>query len=200
MPSEFCLWVAAFRRFHEASNLKQQPIATQQGYLLQALSAGLQEIVERKLTPNMPLFGPAGCLDILKVEFRMMYPIFNRRVDFFQVVRESGENADDYLRHLTSLAEMADLGAMTQEELTTFRFIWSCNDKHLREQIFQLRRKDATAVREAVAQYELHQKAETALQLKEAPIAEITDKQAGQRKTTTSSNVQTAQDSTSTIR
>ena len=105
-----------------------------------------------------------------------MYPIFNRRVDFFQVVRESGENADDYLRRLTSLAEMA----MTQEELTTFRFIRSCNDKHLREQIFQLKRKDAMAVSEAVAQYELHQKEETALQLKEVPIAAIMDKQAGQ--------------------
>ena len=58
-PSEFRLWVSAFRRFHEASNLKSQSIATQQGYLLQALSSELQDIVEQKLTTTMPIFGPA---------------------------------------------------------------------------------------------------------------------------------------------
>ena len=163
-PSEFRLWVSAFRRFHDASNLKVQSVATQQGYLLQALSAELQEIVEQKLTPSMPLFGPAGCMDILEGEFRTLYPIFNRRVDFFQVKREQGENSEEFLRRLTKLAEMADLGAMSQEELTTFRFIAACDDKRLRDKIFDLKRKDATAVRDAVAQYELQQKAEDALQ------------------------------------
>ena len=170
-PSKFCLWIAAFRRFHEVSNLKQQPVATQQGYLLQALRAGLQEMVER-INASMPLFGPAGCLDILEGEFRTLYPI-HRRVDFFQVVREPGKNADDYLRLLSSLAEMANLGAMTQEEVTTFRFIGSCNDKRLRDKIFELKLKDATAVRDAVAQYELQQKAEAALEYEEAPIAVV---------------------------
>ena len=128
--------------------------------------------MERKLTPSMPL-SDAGCIDIFEGEFRTLYPIFNRRVDFFQVVRDPGENADDYLPRLSSLADMADLVAKTQEELTTFRFIGSCNDKHLCDQIFQLKRKDATAVRDAVAQYVLQQKAEAALQSKEAPIAEV---------------------------
>ena len=36
-PCEFRLWVAAFERFHDASGLKQQSVATQQGYLPQAL-------------------------------------------------------------------------------------------------------------------------------------------------------------------
>ena len=100
-PSEFRLWTAAFRRFYEASNLSAQSVATQQGYLLQALSPELQEVVEQKLTPAMQLFGPAGCLDILEGEFQTLYPIFNRRVDFFQVVREQGENSEEFLRRLT---------------------------------------------------------------------------------------------------
>ena len=86
-PSEFRLCVSAFKRFHEASSLNAQSTATQQGYMLQALSAELQEVMEWKITPGMPRFGPAGCLDILKGEFRILYPIFNRRVEYFQVVR-----------------------------------------------------------------------------------------------------------------
>ena len=119
-PSEFRLWISAFRKFHEASNLQIQSVATQQGYLLQALNSDLQDIVEQKLTPSMQLFGPAGCMDILEGEFRTLYPIFNRQVDFFQVKQEQGENSEEFFRHLSKLAQMADLGAMTQEELTTF--------------------------------------------------------------------------------
>ena len=59
-PSEFRLWVSAFRRFYDASNLKSQSVATQQGYLLQALSWDLQDIVEQKLTTSMPIFGLQG--------------------------------------------------------------------------------------------------------------------------------------------
>ena len=179
-PSEFRMWVAAFRRFHEASNLKSQPIATQQGYLLRALGSDLQDVVEQKLTPTMPLFGPAGCIDILEGEFRAMYPIFSRRVDFFQVKREQGEEPEDFFRRLHKLAQMADLKGMTQEELTTFRFIAACDDKQLRKQIFDLKRKDATAVREAISQYQLQMKAEEALQIS-APIAAVNQQRQGGR-------------------
>ena len=85
-PRQFRLWISAFKRFYEASSLKEQSVATQQGYMLQALSAELQEVVEQKLTPSMPIFGSAGCLDVLEGEFRILCPIFNRQVEYFQVI------------------------------------------------------------------------------------------------------------------
>ena len=88
--SELRLWVAAFQRFYNGSGLGKQSIATQQGFLLQALDAELQEVVSRQITPGIPVFGPAGCLDLLEAEFQSLYPIFNRRVDFFQVRRDQG--------------------------------------------------------------------------------------------------------------
>ena len=69
--------------------------------MLQALSAELQEVVGRKITPGMPIFGPAGCLDILEGEFRIICPIFNRSVEYFQVVREQGESSEDFYCRLT---------------------------------------------------------------------------------------------------
>ena len=75
---------------------------------------------------------------------------------------------------------MADIGAMSQEELTTFRFIAACEDKQLRKHIFDLKRKDATAVREAIAQYQLQQKAEEVLQAP-APVAVVTQQKQGGR-------------------
>ena len=93
-PGEMRLWLASFRRFYDASNLNQQPTATQQGYFLQALDASLQEILERQLCPETSIFGPAGCVDMLEAEFKSLYPVFNRRVDFFRVRRDQGEVTD----------------------------------------------------------------------------------------------------------
>ena len=138
-PGELRLWLAAFRRFYDASNLQQQPVATQQGYFLQALDSSLQEILERQLCPGTSVFGPAGCIDILEAEFKSLYPIFNRRVDFFQVRRDQGESTADFWQRLTKLGDMADLEAVSKEDLTVFRFIDACEDAHLREKIFDLK-------------------------------------------------------------
>ena len=151
-PGEFRLWMAAFHRFYDASNLQHQPVATQQEYLLQALDSLLQEILERQICPGTTVFGPAGCIDMLEAEFKSLYPIFNRRVDFFQVRRDQGEATGDFWQRLTKLGDMADLEAVSKEDLTVFQFIDACQDTHLREKIFDLKCKDATAVKEAIDQ------------------------------------------------
>ena len=167
---------------HDASGLKQQSVATQQGYLLQAIDTNLQDIVARQMTSKMPIFGPAGCLEILEAEFKSLYPIFNRRVDFFQVRKDQGESAEEFWRRLSKLGDMADLESMSREDLTAFRFIDACDDKRLREKIFDLKRKDATAIKEVIAQYDRQQKAEAALRAK-APIAAVKSKKNDQRST-----------------
>ena len=68
---------------------------------------------------------------------------------------------------------MADLEAMSREDLTAFRFIDACNDKRLREKIFDLKRKDATAIKDTIAQYDRQQKAEAALRTKAVPLAAV---------------------------
>ena len=40
---------------------------------------------------------------------------------------------------------------MSKENHTAFRFIDACDDKRLREKIFELKRKDATAVKDIIA-------------------------------------------------
>ena len=52
---------------------------------------------------------------------------------------------------------------MFKEELNTFRFLGACDDKILRNKIFYLKHKDATAVRDTIAQHDLQQKADEAL-------------------------------------
>ena len=96
-PEEFRLWVSAFRRFYEASGLANQNLATQQGCLLKALEYDLRKTVERKITSTMTIFNPGGCMDVLEAEFRIFYPIFTRRLEFFQATQDPGEDPKDLL-------------------------------------------------------------------------------------------------------
>ena len=162
-PIEFRMWSAAFLRWHDASGLGKQPPAQQQAYFLQALDEELREIVERQLQTAMPIYGPAGCQSLIEAEFLSLYPLFNRRVEFFQTTRSQGEDTGEFLRRLSQLGDMADLEAMSKEELTVFRFIAACSDTRLRDKIFDLPRKDITTVKEAVNKYERQKKAEAAL-------------------------------------
>ena len=162
-PIEFRMWVTAFKRYYDASSLGKQPTAVQQGYFLQALNDELREVAERQMAPTMPIYGPAGCLDLIEAEFKSLYPVFNRRMNFFQARRDQGEDTNAFLRRISQLADMADLEAMTKEELTVFRFIEACDDHRLRDKIFDLQRKDITTIKETVDKYERQKKAETAL-------------------------------------
>ena len=119
--------------------------------MLQALDTDLQDVVARQITPGMAIFAPGGCLDLLETEFKTIYPIFNQHVDFFQVRRDQGEGAEDFWRCLSKLDDMADLESMTREDLTAFRYIDACDDKRLREMIFDLKRKDTTLIKEVIA-------------------------------------------------
>ena len=145
-PEEFQLWMSAFKRFYDASSLANHNVATQQGYLLQAVNMDLGKVVEHKITPSMKVLGPGGCLEVLEVEFRIIYPIFLRCVDFFLVKQDPREDLAEYLLHLSTMSDMADLEAMSKEDLTAFSFIASCTDKRLHDKLFKLKRKDMTTI------------------------------------------------------
>ena len=120
----------------------------------------------------MQIFGPGGCVELLEQEFKIIYPIFSRRLDFFKHNQELGEESSAFLHRILTMGDMADLENLTMEDLKAFRFIAGCNDKKLREKLFQLKRRDLTTIKEVVSQHEMELKAENAL-TKTAPITAV---------------------------
>ena len=175
-PEEFRLWVNAFRRFYEASGLSSTNVARQQGYLLQALDFSLRKTVERKITATMAIYGPGGCMDVLEAEFKRLYPIFSRRLEFFQATQDPGEDPTALLERLEGMGDMADLATMTQDELTAFRFMTACTDKRLRDKLFELKRKDMATIKDVVHQHSQQLKSESSLAgaSTKQPIAAVT--------------------------
>ena len=81
---------------------------------------------------------------------------------------------------------MADLEAMSREDLMAFCFIDACDDKRLREKIFDLKCKDATAIKDTIAQYDRTRKAEAALRTKAEPLAGVKPNGKGDRRKSSS--------------
>ena len=162
-PEEFRLWVSAFRRFYEASGLSATNVATQQGYLLRALDSDLRKTVERKISVTMDVFGPGGCMEVLEAEFKMLYPIFTRRLEFFQATQDPGEDPTALLERMEGMGNMADLANMSQDELTAFRFMTACTDIRLRDKLFELKRKDMATIKDVVHQHSQQLKAESSI-------------------------------------
>ena len=178
-PEDFRLWVTAFRRFYKASDLGSQDLATQQGYLLTALEYSLRKKVERKIETAMPIFGPGSCMDILEAEFRILYPIFTRRLEFFQAVQDPGEDPKDLLERLEGMGDMADIATLNQDELTAFRFITACTDNRLRDKLFELKRKDMATIKAMVHQHAQQLRSEACIAGK--AIAAVTPQPAGNK-------------------
>ena len=52
--------MSAFQHFYNASGLAIHNVATQQGYLLQAVDVELRKIIETKITATMKITGPGA--------------------------------------------------------------------------------------------------------------------------------------------
>ena len=128
--------MGAFTRFYDASGLADHNAATQQGYLLKAVDTDLRKTIESKITSGMKVFGTGGCLQLLEEEFKVIYQIFARHLDFFQVKQDSSEDSADYLNRVMALGDMVDLESMNREDLTAFRFIVSRTDRGLWDKLF----------------------------------------------------------------
>ena len=173
-PEKMRNWVTDFTTFLQSGD--DLAIATQQAYFRRLIDDHLRRAVEPHIMPNTPVLGKGGCLEILRAEFRVLYPIFARQVDFFKVNQAGSEDAISYLEKLTTLGLEANVNQLDRESITVFRFISSCSDQRLREKIFESKRRDLTEVRRIVSQHVLQQRSERAIAERVQVVAAIKPK------------------------
>ena len=151
-------WVMDFTTFLQSGD--DPAIATQQAYFRCLIYNDLWRAMEPHIMPNTPILGKGGCLEILRAEFQVLYPIFALQVEFFKV-NQAGSIS--YLEKLTTLCLEANVDQLDRESIMVFRFISSFSDQRLREKIFESKRRDLTEVRRIVCQHVLQQRSESAI-------------------------------------
>lgn len=141
-PCELRSWINKFKAFYSTSMLNHCTLAEQHAYLRICLDANLEARIQDKLEDEMPIFGDGGCIDLLEEEFRMTYPLFARRLDFFRFTQTQGQLFTDYCGKLRAKGEEADLHKLNVDDLYVFRYICGTNDNILKEKF--LKHEDPT--------------------------------------------------------
>ena len=170
-PSKFPTWVRDFTTFLNSGTYQDN--ISQQAYFLRCIDDHLNRSVEPRMNAQRPIMGKDGCLDILRGEFKTLYPIFTRQVEYFQATQDQAEDSSSYLDKLASLALEADIKQLDMDAIMVFKFISSCKDQKLREKLFELKQKNMSEVRRIVNQHDSHLKAEEAIKDKTATIADV---------------------------
>ena len=124
-PSQLRRWITEFTEFYHSGELSRCTKLQQQAYFYRCLDQRLKTAMESRINPHTEMFGTGGCIDQLEEEFRLLYPLFTRRVKYFQATPDLGENAVSYLDKLKLLSDEADIENLSKESVTIFRFLSS---------------------------------------------------------------------------
>ena len=108
-PAEMRDWAEQFRSYFETSNFGCLSKRSQQSYFKNCLDSTLRLRLYSKIDYNTPIFGAEdSCMAHLQAEFMKRYPLFKRRLLFFQAEQEQGQLMSDFILKLRRLADEAD--------------------------------------------------------------------------------------------
>jgi hypothetical protein len=91
-PTELADWLDRFRDFYNESNLGAKDIPGQQSYFKLFIKPNLYMQIRPKITADTAIYAMIAnpghcCIDLLKDEFLIHYPLTVRRLDFFKLAQ-----------------------------------------------------------------------------------------------------------------
>jgi hypothetical protein len=158
-PTELTDWLDRFRDFYNASNLGANDIPGQQSYFKLFIKPNLYMQIRPKITAGTAIYATNGnpdvcCMDLLKDEFLIHYPLTVRHLDFFKLAQTKGQLFTDFYAKLSGMGELADLAGIEIEDMMVFRIIVALHDDKLRQLILRLPELTLTKVMREARAYE----------------------------------------------
>ena len=131
-PQEFRIWLVHFGQYFASGCIHRKPLSFQRAFFDRCIDANLQSDLADYILPSTDVMGPNGCVKILENRFNNLYPIFNRRWQYFRASRKSGEDSDAFLTRLVALYKDADIDGLTKHENLLFVFLAGNRDDEIR--------------------------------------------------------------------
>ena len=128
-------------------------ILDQQAYFCSCLDPALYASIRVGIDDKMPVLAERGspirtCIDVLRAEFRMAYPVLGRRVTWFCRDQKQGESFADFQRYVIEEATECQLDTIDRQELIVLRLLTGVTDKKLAVDLYKLRDPDLKAISE----------------------------------------------------
>ena len=167
-PQDLRRWSKKLHKYFLSGSIAQQSLEVQQAYFEECIDENILNSISKFISPITPIFGPDGCTELVEDFFATLYPIFNRRFEYFRLMPEKGEFADSYLSRLELLHIEADSELMDADETLIFLFLSHYPDKKIRERVSQVKKVTLNELRKIVKHYVQLQRTERALEEKNA--------------------------------
>ena len=144
-PAEFRSWVERFKSYYNTSAMELLRLGDQHSYLYSVLDTELEDAVKGRIDATTPMFETEGrddsCIGALTEEFQQAYPIFIRRMDYFDLVQTSGQKVTEWIRTVKKSGKEADLVGLTVEDLHIFKIVTGCTDPKAKQKFLDLKVK-----------------------------------------------------------
>ena len=159
-PIEFAAWIEQFRAYFVSSRMAQASLMEQQAYFKNCIGAYLLSRIQSKIQVNTPILpDPAGtdlsCIELLREEFLVQYPLFTRRLDFFQYKQASGQHFTDWETTLRKKGDEADLAALSVDDLYVMRYLTGITDSKLQVEFLKESNPDSKKLKDLAQTYEM---------------------------------------------
>lgn len=155
-PADLGNWIAKFNVYHSASGMSMYTTEEQHMFLCSCISPSLEVKIREhdNYKKELPIFGDDSVIKIIQEEFDLYYPLFNRRLDFFQYKQTSGQKFSDFMLLLKQKGEVSDLQSLDIDSLYVFRFITGTTDPCIRERFLKLVDPTLHQLKQEVRSYE----------------------------------------------
>ncbi|CAB4045298.1 zinc knuckle [Paramuricea clavata] len=153
-PVEMRHWLDSFKAYYTSNNMETFSKSERLSYFKILLDCDLKTRITSKMDDSTDIFGKDGCLEILERDFLCRYPLFSRRLDFFQKQQKAGQPFTDYMARLKELSKLADLEKLSVEEIFVFCALRGTTDKDLLDDFLELPEKTLKAIEDTASLYE----------------------------------------------
>ena len=116
------------------------------------MSDSLRRRMAALVDTDLPIFAPVEggdcCMKRLKDEFEKLYPIFDRRLDFYNYGQTPGQSFSDFCNTLEVIGNTSDLAGMGIDDQYVVRYMTGTCDPELRKEFLKLPNPTKASVRE----------------------------------------------------
>jgi hypothetical protein len=146
-PAEMRAWARKFRAFYSTSNLSRAQLEDQQAFFLSYLDLDLETTIRESIDVTTAIFGAKdSCREFLEQKFRVTYPLFTRRLDYFRYCQAQGQTFAEYVAKLRQKGNKADLAALSVDEMYVFRVLSGLSDNKMKEKLLELKSPSLAAL------------------------------------------------------
>ena len=164
-PSEYSVWKKNFTSFYNSNDGNSKPIETQRSLLDKNFNVELRERLDSSMDANLPIFsaniGDDSCFKFLDSLWEELFPLPQRRQQFFDSKFKASGRYSTYMTHLETLSREANLQACTAEEFLVYKFISDSSPyPALQKLLREIRNPTHQKINEVVKQYEIYHSTE----------------------------------------